>query len=83
MLCEKHLCDIFNFSSILHECIEEVIESYMVLPNKITVPFADDPEIQQALLYQPPMVRVFKSFGVTSYIVLLLIACMFGQRYII
>ena len=28
----------------------------MVLPNKITFPLVDDPEIQQALLYQPPMV---------------------------
>lgn len=50
-----NVLDFPGISSILHECIEEVIESYMVLPNKITVPFADDPEIQQALLYQPPM----------------------------
>ena len=42
-------------SSILHECIEGVLESFMVLPKKITFPLVDDPEIQQALLYQPPM----------------------------
>lgn len=50
-----NVLDMPGVSHIFHECIEEVIESYIVLPNKISIPLVDDKEVEQALLYQPPM----------------------------
>jgi len=50
-----NVLDLPGVSSILHECLEEVIQSFIVLPNKVTIPFADDPAVQKALLHQPPM----------------------------
>jgi len=50
-----NVLDLPGISNIFHECIENVLESYIVLPNKINIPLVDDEEVRMALLYQPPM----------------------------